>query len=352
MKGLDSAELAVGAEVVRADDDRKQTRELRYAAVMDVKTLHIVDGDSTGGTLKMSGLAKAGDILVWREALYSGPVPAGLPLRQLSRLRSRYWTNGTSTTEFEKRDAALAKHERYVKISLWFGRKCTLCHLSLAQILSWFREQGVSPQGLWWVAIHGGELHPEQIAKAYAKRRPVSGKQMQLGERMWWAFRQPSPAALIRFLQADFGAMPGLRPALLWLLQEYPNLRNGLSRLESDLLREIHRRKIAKASQAVTPIISREPVGDTLLSDMLRNFVQAKHPLLEFAQPFAGKVQSWEFNGATLALTNVGRRVLAGRDDAVALNGIDRWIGGVHLHGKSVRWRWDGKAKSVIAAKC
>jgi hypothetical protein len=51
-------------------------------------------------------------------------------------------------------------------------------------------------------------------------------------------------------------------------------------------------------------------------------------------------------------LTNVGRRVLAGKDDAVALNGIDRWIGGVHLHGKSVRWRWDGKARSVIAAKC
>lgn len=319
---------------------------------MDVKTLHIVDGASTAGTLKMSGLARARDILCWREALYSGPVPAGLSLRQLSRLRSRYWTKGKGQAEFEKRDAALAKHERYEKISLWFGRGCTLCHLSLAQILSWFREHDVSPQRLWWVAIHGGELHPEQIAKGYDKRRPISRRQMQLGEQTWRAFRQSSPAALNRLLQADLGVMPGLRPAVLWLLQEYPNLRNGLSRLESDLLREIHRREIAKASQAVTPIIAREPVGDTLLFDMLRNFVRAEHPLLEFAQPFAGRFQTWEFNGATLALTNVGRRVLAGKDDAVALNGIDRWIGGVHLQGKSVRWRWDGKAKTVIAAKC
>jgi hypothetical protein len=202
------------------------------------------------------------------------------------------------------------------------------------------------------VAIHGGELHPELMAKAFDKRRPVSRNQMLLGERTWRAFRQPSPAALIRLVQADLGAMPGLRPAVLWLLQEYPNLRNGLSRLESDLLREIHLREIAKASQAVRPIIAREPVGDTLLFDMLRNLVRAEHPLLEFAKPFAGKFQTWEFNGATLALTNVGRRVLAGKDDAVALNGIDRWIGGVHLHGKSVRWRWDGKARSVIAAKC
>ena len=318
---------------------------------MDVKTLHIVDGDSTGGTLKMSGLAGARDIVCWREALYSGPVPAGLSLRQLSRLRSRYFAKGKNPVEFEKRDAALAKHERYDKISLWFGRGCILCHLSLAQILSWFREHGVSPHRLWWVAIHGGELHPEQMAKAYDKRRPVSRKQIQMGERMWRAFRQPSPAALIRLLQADVSVMPGLRPAVLWLLQEYPNRRNGLSRLESDLLREIHRREIAKASQAVTTIIAREPVGDTLLWDMLRNFVRAEHPLLEFAQPFAGNFQTWEFNGATLALTNVGRRVLAGKDDAVALNGIDRWIGGVHLQGKSVRWRWDAKAKSVIAAK-
>ena len=318
---------------------------------MDAKTLHIVDGYSTGGTLKMSGVAKAKDILVWREALYSGPVPAGLTVRQLSRLRSRYWTKGKSAAEFEKREAALAKHERYEKISLWFGRGCTLCHLSLAQVLSWFREHGVSPERLWWVAIHGGELHPEQITKAYAKRRPVSREQMQLGERMWRAFRQPSPAALMRLMQADLGAMPGLRPALRWLLQEYPNRRNGLSRLESDLLREIHRRETAKASQVVTPILARETVGDTLLFDMLRNFVQAQHPLLEFTQPFAGKFQTWEFNGATLALTNVGQRVLAGKDDAVALNGIDRWIGGVHLHGRSVRWRWDVKARSVIAAK-
>lgn len=319
---------------------------------MDVKTLHIVDGDSTGGTLKMSGLARARDILCWREALYSGPVPAGLSLRQLSRLRSRYFTKGKSAAEFEKRDAALAKHERYEKISLWFGRGCTLCLLSLAQLLSWFREHDVSPQGLWWVAVHGGELHPEQIANAYDRRRPVSGKQMQLGERVWGAFRQPSPAALNRLLQADLGVMPGLRPAVRWLLQEYPNQRNGLSRLENDLLREVQRREIAKASQAVIPIITREPVGDLLLFDMLRNFVRAEHPLLEFAQPFAGRLQASEFNGASLALTKVGRRVLMGKDDAVSLNGIDRWIGGVHLHGKSVHWRWDEKARNVIAAKC
>jgi hypothetical protein len=30
-------------------------------------------------------------------------------------------------------------------------------------------------------------------------------------------------------------------------------------------------------------------------------------------------------------LTDAGTAVLAGRENAVALNGIDRWLGGVHL---------------------
>jgi hypothetical protein len=34
----------------------------------------------------------------------------------------------------------------------------------------------------------------------------------------------------------------------------------------------------------------------------------------------------------------------------VALNGIDRWIGGVHLHGEVARWRWDEGTESIVSA--
>jgi hypothetical protein len=33
----------------------------------------------------------------------------------------------------------------------------------------------------------------------------------------------------------------------------------------------------------------------------------------------------------------------------VALNGVDRWIGGVHLTGHAVPWRWDEGTESVVA---
>ena len=40
-------------------------------------------------------------------------------------------------------------------------------------------------------------------------------------------------------------------------------------------------------------------------------------------------------------------RVLAGDADHVRLNGIDRWIGGVHLRGRYPRWRWDDGTETI-----
>ena len=31
------------------------------------------------------------------------------------------------------------------------------------------------------------------------------------------------------------------------------------------------------------------------------------------------------------------------------LNGIDRWIGGVHLRGRHLPWRWDDGTETLVA---
>lgn len=313
-----------------------------------VKTLHVVDRESAGGTIRISSLAKGREILRWRDALYSGPVPSGLSLRQLSRLRSRYWTKGRRSTEFDTRDAAVSKHREFEKIVLWFGPGCALCHLSMAQLLSWFREQGVATEKLSWVPVHGGILYPEHVQKAYTTRRALKPAQIRLAERFWRAFRQDSPADMVRLLEGDLDNVSGLRSALMWLLQEYPRRRNGLSRLQTQLLRQIHSRGKTKVVVAVANILARDWVGDQFLFDMLRGLILAEHPLLEFAEPFGGRVQSWKFNAAELALTEIGAQVLSGKVDAIEINGIDRWIGGVHLKGRNVKWRWDEKLRTIV----
>ena len=34
---------------------------------------------------------------------------------------------------------------------------------------------------------------------------------------------------------------------------------------------------------------------------------------------------------------------------SVALNGIDRWLGGVHMKGDKVLWRWDRSSESLVS---
>jgi hypothetical protein len=43
-----------------------------------------------------------------------------------------------------------------------------------------------------------------------------------------------------------------------------------------------------------------------------------------------------------------GAHALAGEADQIALNGIDRWIGGVHLHGHEAPWRWEDGTESIV----
>jgi lysophospholipase L1-like esterase len=55
-------------------------------------------------------------------------------------------------------------------------------------------------------------------------------------------------------------------------------------------------------------------------------------------------------DGLHLSLTGSGREVLEGREDWVHLHGIDRWLGGVHLHGREAAWRWDGERSRLVPA--
>jgi hypothetical protein len=48
--------------------------------------LHITNGTSV--SLADSGIA--GEVLVWGDVLHEGPVPEGLELTELTRLRARY----------------------------------------------------------------------------------------------------------------------------------------------------------------------------------------------------------------------------------------------------------------------
>lgn len=71
-------------------------------------------------------------------------------------------------------------------------------------------------------------------------------------------------------------------------------------------------------------------VGDLYLFSRLLQLSNADlpHPLVSLSGD-PNNVRSWE-----VVLTDAGEAVLAGRANAVELNGIDDWILGVHLDSK------------------
>ena len=75
-------------------------------------------------------------------------------------------------------------------------------------------------------------------------------------------------------------------------------------------------------------------MGDGIYIGYVRRLAFASTPMLavESAEP--------AFD-SRLVLTVAGRNVLDGLADYVSLNGIDRWLGAIHLTGKNL-WRWNG----------
>ena len=69
---------------------------------------------------------------------------------------------------------------------------------------------------------------------------------------------------------------------------------------------------------------------------------EGPHPLLRLDPPGHPVERT-----TRVRLTYTGARVLAGEADQIALNGIDRWIGGVHLEGRRVPWRWDDGTETI-----
>jgi hypothetical protein len=72
---------------------------------------------------------------------------------------------------------------------------------------------------------------------------------------------------------------------------------------------------------------------------------RAQIPLLH-AEPADRRVD----RETILGLTDMGARVLAGAADHVTLNGINRWVGGVHLRGHHVPWRWNDATETITHA--
>ena len=192
-----------------------------------------------------------------------------------------------------------------------------------------------------------GELTAEQLRElphtnACAQLTPAA---LELATRAWAAFRAPSPTGLGAIAAARSGELRFLGEAFDRLSREYPATRDGLSLTERRVLAAV----AGGAPDAGTAFVragareTRPYMGDTMCFGRMDQMAEGPYPLLRLDPP--GRPAE---RATGVRLTETGARVLAGDADWIVLNGIDRWIGGVHLHGHHVPWRWDDGIETIV----
>jgi hypothetical protein len=321
------------------------------------RRLHVANGTSTTMTIEAAGIP--GVTSIWADPLHDGPVPGGLDDEALMAVRTEYHAPSIAAADprndFRLWRRGIAQHEAWDELILWYEHDL-FDQVNLLQLLPWIRAHVPPSKPVSLICVgsfpghpdfHGlGELQPDELASLFETRQPVEPAHYELAERAWIAFRQPTPEALGALVgeaeggpegpQAPTWALPFLANALRRFLEEYPWTRDGLSRTERRLM------TLAAEGRADWPaMLSRMHEGEDAFYVSDTALVELEHSLTTSSPSLLV-----ETNGS-LSLTLAGRDVLDGRADRVALCGIDRWFGGVHLQGHAVPWRWDAERGQI-----
>jgi hypothetical protein len=320
--------------------------------------LHVANGSSVTMTLAQSGIP--GVTSIWADPLHDGPVPGGIDDDALLEVRTREHAQSPAAADPEndmrRWRQVIAEHEAYDELVLWFEHDL-FDQLNLIQLLPFVRAHVPAAKTVSLICIGSfpgranfrglGELQPGELASLFPTRTPVTPAQSDLAERAWHAFRQPTPEALDALvgeaegrpegLQPHSQALPFLARALRRFLEEYPWTRDGLSRTERRLM------TLAADGRADWPAsFPRMQEGEDAYYITDTAYAELAEALSATAPPLLSRsIQS-------PALTPEGRAVLDGRSDRVRVCGIDRWLGGVHLQGRAVPWRWDGEQGRIV----
>jgi hypothetical protein len=314
--------------------------------------LHITDGESVAGTLRESGIS--GVVSIYGDLMYEGPAPAGLDAEPWRETRARFMADtGLCQSLDEARrylkacEDALTVFPQHEEVVIWLSH--TLSNqLILIKVLDWFSRRDLGAVKLSLICVGSypgvdrfaglGQLHAKQLASLVDMRLPVDEMQYRTARAAWKAFTSPDPIEIQRFIATDTSALPFIAASLHRHLEEFPAAGNGLSRTERQALSVLRDQDSLSEPALFVAVQNREEqvfMGDSSFFRIVAGLSDARNPLVQ--------------KSGDVTITETGRKVLEGRADHIELNGIDRWLGGVHLKGEKAAWRWDRASERIVS---
>ncbi|MEP6636603.1 MAG: RNA polymerase subunit sigma-24 [Acidobacteriota bacterium] len=326
--------------------------------------LHIHNGDSSAGTAKQSTIR--GEHFAWRESLITGPTPAGLNPSEWRKLRAQHLSEafGADRAAIEaalhSQEDKLSTYPDHDEVVLWFEHDL-FCQINLLYLFQWFAQRDLGQTKLSLICIGEfpglpdfrglGELNVEQLTSLLEKRHLVSAAELQLATKGWQAYCSANPSAIEALLSSDTSALPFLERAFQLHLERFPSVRNGLGRIEK-LGLELIESGASRFVDLFPRFCQAEPaygLGDSQFELALRQMAAAQKPLVKSSNGSkpASRLASAEFHKHAFEITETGEAVCRNEADFIELNGIDSWLGGVHLSGQKNLWRWDEQTRRL-----
>jgi Domain of unknown function (DUF1835) len=319
--------------------------------------LHFVNGSVVANALRDGGVA--GQIVEAADVLHEGPCLPGVYGEDWVKERARYLAHRGYADE----PRALASLGRCVdavaaapaerEIVLWYEHDL-FDQLLLAWLIDALTVAGVDYRQIRLVVVgdhpeverfHGlGQLSAGQLAALLPSRLPLTDAQRDAALASWRAVCGPDPSDLERMAGVADCPLPWMPGALARLLEEFPATDDGLSRTERQGLGAVAdgAPTLAAAFRRSSEQEERLFLGDLPFAEAMNGLARGAAPLL-----IVDGVDRHSLRRAA-AVTDAGSAVLAGAADHAALNGVDRWIGGVHLSGRAPAWRWDRQRSRLV----
>ena len=309
------------------------------------RRMHIHAGDTSASALRASGTS--GTVIAWSDVLHEGPLWAGAPA-PYRRLRARVLCDLTGGAlaasgierHLAKQDAALERAITCDEVTFWFDG-CLYDQLIMVHHLAWLHTCQRRPRRTFLLVVDSfpglerfdglGQLKPAQLRSCLPRRIPVTDAMMDCAARVWTAVCGATATEVQTLACGNIPTgLPCLSRALTRWLEEWPDTRTGLGRMDRAIL-------AAVAAGAETPATifkvvneSERPAfaGDTTVFRHLRRLAECSPALLELDGP--GKLPCWEARNTAdwrVHLAPAGQALLAGRLRWDGAMSVPAWMG-------------------------
>lgn len=321
-----------------------------YSQMMDSRdlsqALHVIGSDSAAGSLKVALHLSRDQVLINEDPISCGPAPATDDLDLWRSTRERFLRNlYVDWLDFSfdayADNGLLMNAERLgqsAPVVVWAARGLPE-QLLLAWVVFLFDRLGFDVSRLRAIQFENlrpgqrvltmGELSPENIQKHCPEPRHLNSDQVKELRRAWKVYTSSDPAALPRYV-AETNRLPLLHQAVRQLVYRYPDLQSGASVWDERLLHyTLQKGPMAARVIGYTMGYNETPdvVGDCYLFRRLIALASA-----DLRSPLVSIIGSTRtMRECQVKLTAFGQKVLAGEANHVQENGIDDWVGGVHL---------------------